>query len=51
MYIRNDNTQTCFFCRLQLEVKRLDTQLNEQINQNVLEVPEVVKPTNKKTLS
>ena len=30
--------------------KRLVTQLNEQINQNLLKVSMVVKPTNKKTL-
>ena len=31
-------------------LKRLDTQLNEPINQNSIKVPKVVKPTNKKTL-
>ena len=30
-------------------LKRLDTQLNEQTNQNLMKVPKVVKPTNKKT--
>ena len=29
-------------------LKRLDTQLNEQTNQNSIKVPKVVKPTNMK---
>ena len=32
-------------------VKRLDTRIDEQINQNSRKVPKVVKPTNKKMLS
>ena len=35
MHIPNDNTQNSPFCRLQLAVKHLNTQLNE-INQNVV---------------
>ena len=31
-------------------LKRFDTQLNKQTNQNSIEVPKVVKPTNKKML-
>ena len=31
-------------------LKRLDTQLTEWINQNSLEAPKVVNPTNEKTL-
>ena len=31
-------------------LKRLDTQLNESINQNSIKVPNVVKPTIRKTL-
>ena len=31
-------------------LKRLDTQLNEPTYQNFIKVPNVVKPTNKKTL-
>ena len=31
-------------------LKRLDTQLNKPTNQNLIRVPKVVKPTNKKTL-
>ena len=38
MYIFNDNTQNYPFCRLQLLVKRLDTQLNEPTNQNSTDV-------------
>ena len=30
---------------------RLDTQLKKPTNQNLLKVPKVVKPTNKKTLN
>ena len=29
-------------------LKRLDTQLNEQTNQNLIKVPKIVEPTNKK---
>ena len=49
MYIPNDDTQKYPFCRLQW-LKRLDTQLNKQTNQNSLKVLKVVKTTNKKTL-
>ena len=40
------------FCRLvgSSNSKRLNTQLNNLTNQNLLKVPKVVKPTNKKTL-
>ena len=31
-------------------LKRLDTQFKKPTNQNLIKVPEVVKPTNKKTL-
>ena len=31
-------------------LKRWDTQLNEQTNQNSIKLPKVVRPTNKKTL-
>ena len=30
--------------------KRMDTQPNEQTNKNLIKVPKVVKPTNKKML-
>ena len=30
-------------------LKRLDFQLNEPTNQNLIKVPKVVEPTNKKT--
>ena len=50
MYIPNVNTQNYPFCRLQLGVKRLDTQLNKPTNQNPLKVPKVVMTTNKKML-
>ncbi len=50
MYIPNDVTQTNNpFGELQLVVKRLDTQLNEPTNQNLIKVPKVVRSTNKKT--
>ena len=31
-------------------LKRLDTQINEPTNENLIKVPKVVKPTNKKIL-
>ena len=34
----------------ELWLKRLDTQLNKPTNQNLLKVPKVVKPINKKTV-
>ena len=39
MRISNDDTQNHFFCRLQLVVERLDTQIDEPTNQNALKVP------------
>ena len=50
MYISNGDTQNYLVCRLQLVVKRLDTQPNEPTNQNSIKVPKKVEPTNKKTL-
>ena len=44
MYIPNDDTQKYPFCRI-----RLDTELNEPTNHNLIKVPKFVKPT-KKTL-
>ena len=46
MYDPNNDTQN-----YNSWLKRLDTQLNEPINQNDVKFPKVVKPTNKKTLS
>ena len=31
-------------------LKRFDTQLNKPTNQNLMKVPKVIKPTNKKSL-
>ena len=45
MYIHNDDTQNYPFCRLELVVST-----NEQTNHNLIKVPKVVKPTNKKTI-
>ena len=50
MNIPNDDTQNNSFCRIKLWLERLDTQLNEPANQNLMKVPKVVKPANKKTL-
>ena len=50
MYIPNDEKQNSLFCRLQLLVKTFLTQLNESTNHNLLKVPKVVKPANKKML-
>ena len=48
MYIPNNNAQNYPFYRLQLVVKRLDTQLNKPTNQNSIKAHKVGKPTNKK---
>ena len=48
MYIPDNDTQN-YFCILQKSLKLFDTQLNEPINQNLIKVPKVVKPTHKKT--
>ena len=47
MYIPNDDTPNYLFCRLQLVV---ETFVNEPTNKNLMKVPKVVYPTNKKTL-
>ena len=46
----NDETQNCLFFRLQW-LKRLDTQRNEPTNQNLINVPKVLMPTNKKNIN
>ena len=50
MYIPNDDTHNYPFFRLQLVVEMSNTQLNETTNQNLIKVPNVIKPK-KKTLS
>ena len=50
MYIPNDVTQEYPICRLQLVVVTLDTQLDKPTNQNLIKVPKVANPTNKKSL-
>ena len=50
MYISNDNTQNYHFCRLQKVVETFGHSNHDTINQNVIEAPKVVKPTNKKML-
>ena len=44
--MRNDDTQKY----PSVDYKRLDTQLNEPTNKNLLKVSKVVKPTNKNML-
>ena len=39
MYITNDDTENVIICRLQLVIKRLDTQLN---NQNQFKSPKLL---------
>ena len=51
MYIPNDDAQNYPFCRLQLVVKCLNTQLNETNQSKFNRSPQVVEPTNMKTLS
>ena len=41
MFIPNENIQNYQFCRLQLEVKTLDTQRNESNNKNLLKSPKL----------
>ncbi len=50
MYIPNDDTQITPPVDYNKWLKRLDIQLNETTNQNLLKVPKVAMPTNKKTL-
>ena len=50
LYIPNDETQSYPSCRLQSVNLTLYTQPNELTNQNLIKVPKVVKPSNKKTL-
>ena len=50
MYILNDNTQNYPFRKLNFRLKRMDTKFYKQTNQNSLNFPKFVKPTNKKTL-
>ena len=45
-----DNTQNYHFSRLQVMVERLDSKLYEPTNQNLIKVPKIVKPTNKKNI-
>ena len=45
LYIPIDDTQIPVYY-----LKRTDNQLKEPINRNLIKVPKVVKPTNKKTL-
>ena len=49
MYNPNDDAQITHSVNYNWWLKRLDTQLNEPIDQNSIKVPKVAKPTNKKT--
>ena len=50
MFIPNDDTHNYPFCGLQLVFETFETGHNKPSNQNSLNVPKVVKLTNKKTL-
>ena len=50
MYIPNANTQNYPFCRFQFGVKTFGHTIYKPTNQNLLKVPKVGKPTNKKTI-
>ena len=50
MYISNDDTQNCPYCRLQLVVETFGHWSYELTNKNSIIVPKAVKPTNKKTV-
>ncbi len=47
LYNPNDDKQNYYFYRLQLELKRLDTQFYEPTKQKLIRVTKAVKPTNK----
>ena len=49
IYILNYDTQYPF-CRLQVVVKRLDTQINEPTNENLLKVPKIIKLKNQENI-
>ena len=49
MYIPNEDIQNTLSVDYDQCLKPLDTQLNEPTNQNLIKVPKVVQPTNKKT--
>ena len=51
MYIPIDDTQNYPSVDYNKWLKCLDTQFNKLTNQNLIKVPKVVKPRNKKTLS
>ena len=48
MSIPNDDTQITPYVDYNLRLKRLDTQLHEPTNQNLIKDYKVVTPTNKK---
>ena len=54
MYLPNDDTQNYPFCRLELVIETLETQLNESTNHNSLKSPKVlsqrIRKRNYKTL-
>ena len=50
MYIPNANTQNCPFYKLQLVIETFGHSTNKPTNQNSIKVPQIVMPTNKKTL-
>ena len=48
MYIPNDDSQNYHFCRLQLVVETFGHSIYQRNQLNLILVPKVVKPTNKK---
>ena len=50
MYIPNANTQNWPFFKLQLVIEMFGHWTNKPTNQNSIKVPQIVMPTNKKTL-
>ena len=48
IYIPNDDTQNCLFCKIQFVVEQFG--LNKPTNQNLIKVPKVVESTSKKIL-
>ena len=51
MYIPDEDKQNYSFCTLNLVVKTFGHSTNKPTKPNSIQVPKVVKPTNKKALS
>ena len=50
MYIHNNYAQNSLFYKLQLVIETFGHSTNKPTNQNSIKVPQIIMPTNKKTL-